>query len=86
VKKAITGDHKTSTDRYKSSQTTTTTTRQSGVSNEGSAAKKPGTSGRVARNGERNLPKTAGELPLLLVISLISFALLGTAKLARKKS
>jgi hypothetical protein len=90
VKKAITGEDNNSTDRYKSSQqqstTTTTPTRRSGKANEGATANEPGKSGNMARNADHNLPKTAGELPLLLVISLGCFALVGRSKLARKKS
>jgi hypothetical protein len=90
VKKAITGEDNNSNDRYKSSEqqstTPTTTTRQSGTSKEGAMSTEKGKSHRMAENGKSNLPKTAGELPLLLVISLACFALVGRSKLARKKS
>ena len=95
TKKVITGDD-TSTSRIKStesqstepSQSTTpsgTSTRSQSTTSSRSTTTESSTSkGTEHRAGGKKLPKTAGELPLLALIGVLSLAAAGTSKLIRR--
>ena len=81
VKKAVTGDDTSSSERMKSTETNSTTESQTTTTRE-----KSGAAARTASSaaGEKKLPATAGEFPLLALVGSLALAASGVSRLIRR--
>jgi hypothetical protein len=88
IKKGVTGeDTSTSTERMKSEQQTTPTTEQERTTTPSTRTQTTRESKRsttTTEKNEGNLPKTAGELPLLALVGALALGAAGVSRVLRR--